>query len=115
MGRRTTRGWIRTACAFACLAAAAARAEPAARDEWHYRIAPGDTLIGLGRQYLDGPQRWREVQTLNRIKDPSRLVPGSVVRFPMRWVSHQVAMAEAVFVRGDASVQPDGVAVSARR
>ena len=84
MGRRTTMGWARSACALACLAAASVCAEPVAPDEWHYRIAPGDTLIGLGRQYLDGPQRWREVQTLNRIKDPYRLVPGSVVRLPLR-------------------------------
>jgi len=111
MGRRTTTGWIGTACALACVAMAPARAQqPAAPDEWQYRIAPGDTLIGLGRQYLDGPQRWREVQTLNRIPDPYRLVPGSVVRLPLRWVSHQVTMAEAVFVRGDASVQPEGEA-----
>ena len=104
MGRRTTMGWIGTTCALACLAVVPARAGTAAPDEWQYRIAPGDTLIGLGRQYLDGPQRWREVQALNRIPDPYRLVPGSVVRLPLRWVRHQVTLAEAVFVRGDASV-----------
>lgn len=112
MGRRTTMGRLRTACAIACLAAAPVRAEPAVPDEWHYRIVPGDTLIGLGRQYLDGPQRWREVQALNRIPDPYRLVPGSMVRLPLRWVRHQAILAEAVFVRGDASVQPHGDAVA---
>ena len=110
MGRTTTRWRVRTACAVACLAAATARAGPAPPDEWQYRIVPGDTLIGIGRQYLDGPQRWREVQALNRIPDPYRLRPGSVVRLPLRWVRHQATLAEAVFVRGDASVQPEGEA-----
>ncbi|KQW01314.1 FecR domain-containing protein [Rhizobacter sp. Root1221] len=107
-------GWLAgIALAVATLGwgAPAAGQAPAAA-EWHYRIARGDTLIGLGHTYLVDPRQWVGLQRLNRITNPYRLVPGSVLRIPMAWVSQRATLAEAAFVKGTATVQhgPAGAA-----
>lgn len=49
---------------------------------WLYGVRPGDTLISLGQRYLAEPGRWETVQRLNRITDPHRIPPGTVLRIP---------------------------------
>lgn len=49
---------------------------------WLYSVRPGDTLISLGQRHLVDPQRWDVVQKLNRIADPHRIPPGTVLRIP---------------------------------
>ncbi|MDL2338128.1 MAG: FecR domain-containing protein [Pseudomonadota bacterium] len=72
---------------------------------WSYLIVKGDTLIGISGEYLDRPADWPRLQRLNRIADPLRLVPGSEVRIPTAWLRQTATVAEAVFVRGDVTVQ----------
>lgn len=80
--------------------------EPAgAVDAWSYRIVQGDTLIGISDEYLARPGDWPRLQRLNRISDPLRLVPGSEVRIPTDWLRQTATVAEAVFVRGEVTVQ----------
>jgi hypothetical protein len=69
-------------------------------DQWHYRIANGDTLIDIAANYLIKPEDWPQLQRLNQIADPRRLVPGSFVHIPVAWVQQQAAVAEVVFVQG---------------
>ncbi len=45
-------------------------------------MRPGDTLISLGQRYLAEPRRWEAVQRLNRIVDPHRIPPGTMLRIP---------------------------------
>ncbi len=52
--------------------------------EWHYRVVPGDTLIGIAAAYLIDPAGWRRLQQHNRIEDPRRLQPGQVRADPVR-------------------------------
>ncbi len=86
-------------------AAGTARAQSEAPDgDWVYRIAPADTLIGLSGTYLQPPYGWRDLQQLNRIADPLRLVPGSALRMPLKWLRREVGVAEVVHVQGDSSV-----------
>ncbi|RVT53345.1 FecR domain-containing protein [Rubrivivax albus] len=47
---------------------------------------PGDTLIGIGRQLLAEPRRWRAVARLNRIADPDRIPVGARLRIPVAWM-----------------------------
>ena len=77
----------------------------AAAEAWSYRIVQGDTLIGISDEYLARPAEWPRLQRLNRINDPLRLVPGSDVRIPTAWLRQTATVAEAVFVRGDVTVQ----------
>ena len=86
-------------------AQAQASSSLAIEDHWFYRIAPGDTLIGISDEYLLRPADWPRLQRLNKIADPLRLVPGSEVRIPNGWLRQTATEAEAVFVRGDVTVQ----------
>ncbi|MFG5410824.1 FecR domain-containing protein [Piscinibacter sakaiensis] len=81
---------------------------PAAGREWPYRIAAGDTLIGLAALYLQRPGDWPQVQRLNGIADPRRLVPGSVLRLPFDWLRRDAAVAEVVHVAGAVDLLRDG-------
>lgn len=55
-------------------------AEPEA--DFQLTIRQTDTLIGIGKRLLIEPNRWPELQQRNNIKDPLRLVPGSVMVIP---------------------------------
>lgn len=95
--------------AAALTAPMAARGQPpdsaVSGDAWSYHIVQGDTLIGISDEYLARPADWPRLQRLNRIADPLRLVPGSQIRIPTAWLRQTATVAEAVFVRGDVTVQ----------
>jgi len=71
-------------------------------------ITRSDTMIGLSRQMLVTPQAWREVATLNKLRNPNRINPGQVLRVPQRLMRSAPAPAKLVSVVGD--VRIDGVA-----
>jgi hypothetical protein len=85
---------------------AAAPVEPA--PEWRYTIRPGDTLIGIGQTYLRQPGDWRQLQRLNLIANPYRLMPGSGLRIPLALLRHQPAPARAHAVSGEVSFSLPG-------
>jgi hypothetical protein len=81
--------------------AGAASAQPQGADaDWRYRIQPGDTLITLTQDWLAPPWTWRDLQKLNHVPDPLRLMPGSTLRMPVAWLKREASVAETVFVRG---------------
>ncbi|HEY1131593.1 MAG TPA: FecR domain-containing protein [Roseateles sp.] len=76
-------------------------AQPEGADaDWRYRIQPGDTLITLTDHWLAPPRTWRDLQKLNRVPDPLRLMPGATLRMPVGWLRREAGVAEAVFARG---------------
>lgn len=82
------------------------RAQTEAPDaDWRYRIQPGDTLITLTEQWLTPPKTWRDLQKLNRVADPLRLMPGSTLRMPVAWLRREAGVAEALFARGQVTRQ----------
>ncbi|RPH43967.1 MAG: hypothetical protein EHM87_12050 [Burkholderiales bacterium] len=83
-------------------AAAQPRAEPDGRVV--YRVGAGDTLIGIGQRLLEQPERWRDVQRLNRIKDPTRLVPGSELRIDPDWLRGETSGVTLGTVGGTATL-----------
>ncbi|MDR7269985.1 hypothetical protein J2X20_002643 [Pelomonas saccharophila] len=88
------------------LVGAAAQAQTEAADaDWRYRIQPGDTLITLTDNWLAAPRTWRDLQKLNRVPDPLRLMPGSTLRMPVAWLRREASVAEAVFARGQVTRQ----------
>ncbi|KQW51338.1 hypothetical protein ASD88_01415 [Pelomonas sp. Root662] len=88
------------------LGCAGARAQAEGADaDWRYRIQPGDTLITLTEAWLAPPRTWRDLQKLNRVPDPLRLMPGSTLRMPVAWLKREASVAEAVFVRGQVTRQ----------
>ncbi|WP_368564574.1 FecR domain-containing protein [Pseudoxanthomonas sp. UTMC 1351] len=77
---------------------------PASAQEWTYRIRPGDTLWNLAGEHLKPGIRWQQLQQHNRIGNPYRLPPGTVVRIPLTWLARQPVKAKVMLVRGDATV-----------
>ena len=100
---RPMRVWIALVGLLACGWLQAQTASPDA--DWRYRIQPGDTLITLTDQWLAPPRTWRDLQKLNRVPDPLRLMPGATLRMPVAWLRREAGVAEATFARGQVSRQ----------
>lgn len=64
------------------------------------RVQRGDTLVALLRDGAD----WTSVQRANRIADPKRLQPGSILRIPAALLREQPTVAEVVHAYGQVSV-----------
>ena len=71
-------------------------AAPAADDLpiWRYTVKPGDNLISIAERYFIRADQWPKVQQANRIADPHRMLPGTVLRIPADML--RVAPGQAV-------------------
>ncbi|MBI5717043.1 MAG: FecR domain-containing protein [Burkholderiales bacterium] len=94
--------------AAALLLAWPALAQRAAEEEWSYRIERGDTLIGLHERLMRPEASWRAVQRLNRVADPHRLRPGSVLRIPLAFLREEAASAEVLHAHGEVWLERAG-------
>lgn len=104
--------WAILALFFLPVWLAAAPVEPT--PEWRYTVRPGDTLIGIGRAYLNQPEDWRQLQRLNNVINPHRLMPGSGLRVPLVLLKQQPAPAKVVSVSGQVTVTLPGAAIQSR-
>ncbi|AVP57112.1 FecR family protein [Pulveribacter suum] len=84
--------------------AAPAAAQPGGAIE--HAVQAGDTLQALAAHYLGDGRLWPGLQQENRVADPRRLQPGSVLRIPLHLLPP--GSAEVAFVHGDAHVQLPG-------
>ncbi|MFI8615150.1 FecR domain-containing protein [Acidovorax sp. NPDC077693] len=93
------------AVCIAGVAAPGARADtPSPQDdEIAHTVQDGDTLEGLARAYLDAPRQWPLLQARNKVANPRRLQPGSVVWIPVRLQPAESATVE--FVHGTVTAQ----------
>ena len=66
----------------------------------------GDTLEGLARSYLTNPRQWQLLQARNKVADPKRLQPGSLIFIPVRLQPSESATVQ--FVQGEATAQARG-------
>jgi hypothetical protein len=79
MSRLTRKGGFQSryrwaiACAWLASFAAAAQAP--------HVVKPGETLWRISREHLQTPARWPEIQLRNRVGEPRRLQPGTVLFF----------------------------------
>lgn len=76
---------------------------PGFAQDWTYRMRPGDTVWDLSGKYLRGDIPWQRLQAHNRIADPYRIPPGTLIRLPVAWLKVQPAKATVVGVLGEAS------------
>ena len=49
---------------------------------WQYTVKPGDNLVRIAERYFIHPQAWAVVQQANKVADPHRIQPGTVLRIP---------------------------------
>ena len=47
-----------------------------------YTVKQKDSLASIARRFLNDSERWREIATLNRIKNVDRILPGSRLKLP---------------------------------
>lgn len=87
----------------------------AAADDVQLLVKPGDTLIAISQRYLDRPARWPALQTLNKVADEHRLVPGSTLRLPARWLRWSAGTVEVIHVQGEVRDGSGGAIVAGRR
>lgn len=76
-----------------------AQITPRGNDAMAHRVVSGDTLEELAARYLGDHKRWTALQSHNKVQDPLRLRPGSVLEIPTRLL--RAAMASVEFVQGD--------------
>lgn len=81
---------------------------PAMAQDWQYRVRPGDTVWDLARKHMRQDVPWERLQAHNAVEDPLRLVPGSVMAFPVRWLRQQPAQAVVVAASGAAEASRTG-------
>jgi hypothetical protein len=101
-------GWAGLVAPASATATSNAAATATVAEMWEYRIVPGDTLIGLQARYLRPGARWQQLQRLNRIADPLRLRPGSVLRIPVALLRGEPVAAETLHAHGEVSVERPG-------
>lgn len=64
-------------------------------------VVRADTLIGLSSSVLISPTAWREVATLNKLRNPNRIVPGQRLRIPTRLLRGDAVSATLTSVSGE--------------
>jgi hypothetical protein len=67
------------AASLTCCSGAAVASESC----FSYKAVAGDTLIGLGQQYLNHPSDWRVLARVNRIQQPKRIPQGTTLCLPV--------------------------------
>jgi hypothetical protein len=82
----------------------------AAAQDWLYPVKPGEHLWGLAERFLDGHKSYGKLQQLNRIKDPKRMPPGSVLRIPLAWMRRVATEARITATTGDVAIERTGAA-----
>jgi hypothetical protein len=78
---------------------------PVMAQEWTYTARKGDNLWLLAEDFLVSMQHWREFRAMNNVPRPRQMAPGTVVRFPARWLRVTPAPVEVVAVSGSAIVR----------
>ncbi|CAH1387883.1 FecR domain-containing protein [Candidatus Nitrotoga sp. M5] len=81
-------------------------AEPEPEPEWLYAINPGDTLISIAADYLANPNDWRQLQKINFVTQPRRLIPGTMLRLPVALLKREAAIAEVIHIQGKVTHTP---------
>lgn len=101
--------------ALALLGAATARAETAPVDPpVAYMVKPGDTLIGLGRAYLNRPSDYRRVQKANGVTEPRRLRPGSRLAIDPNLLKSTPIAATLSALTGPVQIETNGQRIPGR-
>ena len=67
---------------------------------WRYTVKPGDNLITIAGRYFSRADQWPKVQKANRIADPHRILPGTVLRIPAGMLRKEPGAARLERVHG---------------
>lgn len=79
-----------------------------------YVVKPGDTLIGLGRAYLNRPGDYKTVQKTNRVQQPRRLRAGMALSIDPNLLKSTPIAASLSAFSGPVFIETNGQRVPAR-
>ena len=66
-----------------------------------YTVKPGDELIKMSAESFSSPDGWKEIVTLNKLKNPNAIHPGQILRIPSRLMKLLSVPATLVSTSGD--------------
>lgn len=78
---------------------------PAAAADWLYLTVPGDTLIGIGKQYLKNPNDWPKVQSENGVETPRQLPAHTRLKIPVGLLKVTPAPVTVTAVNGNVRIK----------
>lgn len=93
--------------------AASAQSQLAPPSTISHKISSGDTLERLAQHYLGDATLWSALQRHNRVDDPYRLKPGSILEIPLQLM--RAASASVGYVQGRAQVTRGSTVLPATR
>jgi hypothetical protein len=67
-----------------------------------------NTLINICTDYLEYPNKWKEVARINHLKNPDLIYPGQILHIPVSLLKGEPAYGVADFVKGRVEVQSEG-------
>ena len=67
---------------------------------WRYQVQRGDTLFLIAERYLENSADWREIQRVNKLKNPNRIEPNTDLLLPTKLLKRQRVFATIVSVDG---------------
>ncbi len=80
----------------------------AAAADWLYTVRPGDKLWELSDKYCGQHTLWMDLAKHNGLAQPTRLVPGSTLRFPLEWLIEVPAAVNVIYTLGDTRYRSAG-------
>jgi hypothetical protein len=80
---------------------------------WQHTVRSGDTLIGVVQQWAKPGTDWRVLATVNRIRDPRRLQPGSTLLIPRELLLEEPMEMDVLHAHGDVQLERAGAAATA--
>nr|WP_315232605.1 FecR domain-containing protein [uncultured Albidiferax sp.] len=93
------------------VAAALLGAAPAAHAQSiSYTLQPGENLYGLAKRLLHKPEQWKQIQLANKVRNPLRLLPGTLLMIPVHLLRPQPALVTILHAIGDAHAALPGQA-----
>lgn len=81
---------------------------PAPAADWLYYTVPGDTLIGIGKNYLKNPRDWPKVQSANGVPIPEHLPANTHLKIPVPLLKVTPAPVTVMAVTGNVRYKPAG-------
>ena len=81
--------------------AAAATAEATPEPVFLYTVRKGDELIKMSAESFSSPDDWKEIVSLNKMKNPNAIQPGQILKIPTRLMKLFPLNATLVSASGD--------------
>lgn len=80
-----------------------------AEDDVSYALKKGESLYSIGQNYLSGGSAYIKVQRYNRVANPFKIAPGTVIAIPRQYLKVKLLEAQIISFRGNATLELGGV------